>query len=75
MTAKTHVMLAKLRASDVPPTGYLKVVRERDLEGFDVKRLPSRGPHRYLVENATTWADGWPAHDLRQVRAAISAAP
>lgn len=74
------IMLAKLRASDIPSpfapnAAEVKVVRERDLEGFMVaKGHDAKGGFYYTVRNATAWNGYKLANSINDVRAIIRSA-
>lgn len=84
-----HVMLRSLRASDVPHPEApgaceVKVVRERDLEGFCIAKGVTRVANRYnqlrlrtyyTIRNPTAWTGYRTADSIAAVRAMIEAAP
>lgn len=76
----SHIMLSKLRAADIlPPEApgpeSVKVVRDRDLEGFEVSsgRDGGRRVH-YTVRNANIWPGYRFAVSIRELRALIEKA-
>lgn len=77
----THIMLSKLKASDIPSplaanAHEVKVVRDRDLEGFMVaKGIASGNRTYYSVRNATVWQGYQIADSIAAVRTLIGAAP
>lgn len=73
-----HVMLNALSIRDLPDARTVRVVRERDLEGFDVRRVKDAAAFHYAIYNRCVFAGtgGWKfARTLADVRATIARAP
>lgn len=76
----SHIMLSKLRAADIlppeaPGPASVRVVRDRDLESFEVSSGREGGKRRhYTVCNANIWAGYRFAGSIRKLRALIEKA-